>query len=98
MEGTAFDVAMSNHDTAAFEAVARDTGVLGFGFYPRSDFMHIDLGPKREWGQRFAAPAFGGTPPARNHLIESRAIKGGGTTGVATLQGCRVGPYLNSLR
>ena len=36
MLGTAFDIAMSNHDPAAFEAAAREVGFLGFGFYPRS--------------------------------------------------------------
>ena len=49
MEGTAFDVAMTNHDPVAFEAAARELGFLGFGFYPRSGFMHIDLGPARQW-------------------------------------------------
>ncbi len=87
MEGTAFDIAMSNHDPAAFEAAAREAGFLGFGFYPRSDFIHIDLGPKREWGERFAPrPAFATeTPPARERLAESRTIKGGGVAGVATV-------------
>ena len=87
MEGTAFDIAMSNHDPAAFEAAAREAGFLGFGFYPRSGFMHVDLGPKREWGQRFAPrPAFAReTPPARERLAESRTMKGGGVAGVATV-------------
>ncbi len=53
MEGTAFDIAMSNHDPAVFESAAREAGFLGFGFYPRSDFMHVDLGPARQWGERF---------------------------------------------
>ncbi|MBC7181802.1 MAG: DUF882 domain-containing protein, partial [Roseovarius sp.] len=39
MEGTAFDIAMSNHDPVAFEAAARAVGFLGFGYYPRSGFM-----------------------------------------------------------
>ena len=47
MEGTAFDIAMANHDPAAFEAAARAVGFQGFGNYPRSGFMHIDLGPGR---------------------------------------------------
>ena len=70
MEGTAFDVAMSNHDPAAFEEVAREAGFLGFGFYPRLDFIHIDLGPKREWGERFARPTSFAVerPPARERL------------------------------
>lgn len=54
MDGAAFDIAMSNHDPVAFEAAARATGFLGFGFYPRSGFMHVDLGPARQWGERFA--------------------------------------------
>ncbi len=53
MNGAAFDIAMSNHDPVAFEAAARDVGFLGFGFYPRSGFMHVDLGPARQWGERF---------------------------------------------
>jgi hypothetical protein len=38
MNGTLFDIAMSNHDPVAFEAAARAVGFLGFGFYPRSGF------------------------------------------------------------
>jgi zinc D-Ala-D-Ala carboxypeptidase len=57
MDGTAFDIAMSNHDPVAFEAAAREVGFLGFGFYPRSGFMHIDLGPARQWGERFPTRA-----------------------------------------
>ena len=88
MEGTAFDIAMSNHDPAAFEAAAREAGFLGFGFYPRSGFIHIDLGPKREWGERFVPrpTSFAvEAPPARERLAESRTIKGGGVAGVATV-------------
>jgi hypothetical protein len=88
MDGTAFDIAMSNHDSVAFEAAARAVGFLGFGFYPRSGFMHVDLGPAREWGQRFPvrASAFAEeTLLAREVLAESRTLRGTGTAGVATL-------------
>ncbi|MBW0159605.1 YcbK family protein [Sedimentimonas flavescens] len=88
MEGTAFDIAMANHDPVVFEAAAREVGFLGFGFYPRSGFIHIDLGPARSWGERFPAraTAFAAeTPPAREVLAESRTLKGGGAAGVATL-------------
>jgi hypothetical protein len=53
LDGTAFDIAMANHDPVVFEAAAREVGFLGFGFYPRSGFMHVDLGPARQWGERF---------------------------------------------
>ncbi len=87
-EGIAFDVAMANHDPEAFEAAARAVGFKGFGFYPRSGFIHIDLGPARSWGERFPkrASAFAAeTPPAREVLSESRTLKGGGAAGVATV-------------
>ena len=100
----------------SFAAALFVIGFLGFAFYPRSDFMHIDLGPKREWGERFAPrPAFAReTPPARERLVESRTIKGGGVAGVASVRAAGVEvaqevlagtqdalplvPYLDSLR
>ena len=88
LEGAAFDIAMTNHDPVAFEAAAREVGFLGFGFYPRSSFIHVDLGPARQWGKRFPAretPFATETPPAREVLADSRTMKGGGTAGVATL-------------
>jgi len=75
-------------DPVAFEAVAQEVGFLGFGFYPRSNFMHVDLGPARQWGQRFPVQetAFVVEPPlTREVLAESRTMKGGGAAGVATL-------------
>ena len=88
MDGAAFDIAMANHDPVAFEAAALQVGFLGFGFYPRSGFMHIDLGPARQWGERFPArtvPFASETPPQREVLAQSRTMKGGGAAGVATL-------------
>ena len=88
MDGTAFDIAMSNHDPAAFEATARAVGFLGFGTYPRSGFMHIDLGPARNWGEAFAMRAVPFAPetlPAREVLAKSRTLRGTGAAGVATL-------------
>ena len=88
MDGTAFDISMSNHDPVAFEAAARAVGFLGFGFYPRSGFIHIDLGPARVWGERFPvrAVAFAAeVPPAREAIAHSRTLKGTGAAGVATV-------------
>jgi len=50
MRGIAFDVRMDNHDPHEFEAAARAVGFTGFGYYPKSGFMHIDTGPARTWG------------------------------------------------
>jgi hypothetical protein len=88
LDGAAFDIAMANHDPVAFEAAAREVGFLGFGFYPRSGFMHIDLGPSRQWGERFPprpVPFAAETPAARERLAQSRTMKAGGAAGVATL-------------
>ena len=88
MEGIAFDIAMTNHDPEVFETAARMVGFEGFGFYPRSGFMHVDLGPARSWGERFPkrATAFATEmPAAREMLSESRTLKGGGAAGVATV-------------
>ena len=71
----------------------RGRGFLGFGFYPRSDFRHIDFGPARQWGKRFPvrATAFAAeTPPAREVLADSRTMKGGEAAGVATLPAAHV--------
>ena len=88
MDGTAFDIAMSNHDPAAFAEAARAVGFLGFGTYPRSGFMHIDLGPARSWGEPFPARSVAfaeETPPARETIAQSRTLKGTGAAGVATV-------------
>ena len=88
MDGTAFDIAMANHDPVAFEAAAQEVGFLGFGYYPRSGFMHIDLGPARTWGEKFpvrAVPFELEVPPVREVLAESRTLRGTGAAGVATL-------------
>lgn len=52
-DGAAFGIAMVNHGPVAFEAVAREVGFLGFGFYPRSGFIHVDLGPTRSGASGF---------------------------------------------
>ncbi|QEW27820.1 YcbK family protein [Roseovarius indicus] len=57
MLGEAFDIRMDNHDPIRFEEAARAVGFQGFGFYPASGFMHIDMGPRREWGTRWKQTA-----------------------------------------
>ena len=78
---------MSNHDPVAFEAAAREVGFLGFGYYPRSGFLHIDLGPERKWGEKFPMRAVPFAPealPAREVLAKSRTLRGAGAAGAAT--------------
>lgn len=53
LEAKAFDISMANHDPGDFEKQARSFGFTGFGFYPRHNFIHIDTGPAREWGERW---------------------------------------------
>jgi hypothetical protein len=87
LTGEAFDVAMTNLDPRRFEEAARAAGFKGFGFYPRSGFMHIDMGPARQWGDPFPASATRfseETSPARENLAESRTMIGGGMAGVGT--------------
>ncbi|SEO15865.1 Peptidase M15 [Paracoccus alcaliphilus] len=88
LNGCAFDISMANHDPVTYIAAARKAGFKGIGTYPRSNFVHIDTGPARSWGDpfsarpsRFAADA----APAREHLADSRTIKGGGAAGIGTV-------------
>lgn len=88
LEGTAFDISMANHDPAAFIPAARKAGFKGIGTYPRSNFIHIDTGPARSWGEPFPARASSfapDQPPAREHLADSRTLKGSGTAGIGTI-------------
>ncbi len=94
LQGAAFDISMANHDPERFEAAARAIGFTGFGFYPRQNFMHIDIGRARQWGDPFPPRAtrsgrttrFTPEPPRlRETLTESRTMKGGGAAGVATI-------------
>lgn len=88
LEGTAFDISMANHDPASFIAAARKAGFKGIGTYPRSNFVHIDTGPARSWGEPFPARASSFAPdqaPAREHLADSRTLKGSGAAGIGTI-------------
>ncbi|MHA1127330.1 MAG: YcbK family protein [Alphaproteobacteria bacterium] len=93
LQGAAFDISMANHVPDAFEKAARAVGFTGFGYYPRQNFMHIDIGRARHWGDPFPPRAtrsgrttrFAEEPPRlRESLNESRTMKGGGAAGVAT--------------
>lgn len=46
--GDAFDLALNGHSRPELLEAARAAGFTGFGFY--ASFLHIDCGPKRQWG------------------------------------------------
>lgn len=50
--GTAVDISMAGHDPLTVYETAKGLGFLGFGFYPepRNNFMHLDVGAARWWG------------------------------------------------
>lgn len=54
MDGKAIDVRLVGIDTARLRDAALALGAGGVGFYPDSDFLHIDTGPVRSWGPKSA--------------------------------------------
>lgn len=49
MYGQALDIRMPGYSTRALREHARGLKAGGVGFYPRSDFIHIDTGQVRSW-------------------------------------------------
>jgi len=49
MQGRAIDVRLSGYATSELHELARTLRRGGVGFYPRSDFVHLDSGPVRFW-------------------------------------------------
>lgn len=49
MQGRAIDVRLPGFSTRQLHELARGLGRGGVGFYPRSDFVHVDSGPVRFW-------------------------------------------------
>lgn len=91
MQGVAFDVRMDNHDPHAFEAAARSIGFTGFGYYPRSGFMHIDTGPARTWGTPWerSATDWPTEPPRHPETLredrDTQAAAGAGVAGAVAV-------------
>lgn len=99
MKGCAFDIRMENQDPIAFELAAREVGFRGVGYYPKQNFMHIDLGPERTWGTPFrrTPTALVSEPEVREKITESKIVQasavqllsgaGAATTAVSSLDG-----------
>lgn len=91
MRGIAFDVRMDNHDPWEFENAARSVGFTGFGFYPKSGFMHIDTGPAREWGTRWpdTPTAWPSEPPRQPETFredrDTQVVAGASLAGAVAL-------------
>jgi uncharacterized protein YcbK (DUF882 family) len=49
MEGYAADIRVPGLKTAALRKIAIDIGGGGVGYYPESDFVHVDIGRVRQW-------------------------------------------------
>jgi uncharacterized protein YcbK (DUF882 family) len=49
MEGKAVDIRLPGVPLAVLGKAARDMKAGGVGYYPRSGFIHVDVGPVRTW-------------------------------------------------
>jgi uncharacterized protein YcbK (DUF882 family) len=49
MQGRAIDIRLADVPLAALRDAALDLGRGGVGFYPASDFVHVDTGRVRRW-------------------------------------------------
>jgi len=50
MEGMAIDIRVPGRSLRSLHRVALDMAAGGVGYYPRSDFVHVDTGRIRRWG------------------------------------------------
>ena len=49
MKGRAIDIRIPGYETAALRQIAVDLRCGGVGYYPESDFVHLDTGPIKVW-------------------------------------------------
>jgi uncharacterized protein YcbK (DUF882 family) len=49
MDGKAMDVFLEDVDLRYVRAAALELGMGGVGYYPTSNFVHVDVGPVRKW-------------------------------------------------
>ncbi|WP_197904615.1 YcbK family protein [Desulfosarcina alkanivorans] len=49
MLGRAIDIRLPGHDTRKLRKACMDLKTGGVGYYPRSDFVHVDTGAFRTW-------------------------------------------------
>jgi len=49
MQGMAIDIRLPDCDLKHLHTAALSIEAGGVGYYPRSDFIHVDVGPQRSW-------------------------------------------------
>jgi uncharacterized protein YcbK (DUF882 family) len=49
IKGMAIDLRCERRDLSQVHSAAMSLGAGGVGYYPRSDFVHVDCGPVRRW-------------------------------------------------
>lgn len=49
MQGQAIDIRIADRSLEALHSTALDLKAGGVGYYPRSDFVHVDVGRVRRW-------------------------------------------------
>jgi uncharacterized protein YcbK (DUF882 family) len=49
MKGMATDIRLQNVDLSKLHKAALSLQKGGVGYYPESDFIHVDVGPVRSW-------------------------------------------------
>lgn len=50
IQGKAVDIRVPDHDLGQLHRAAVSLKAGGVGYYPRSEFLHVDTGPVRSWG------------------------------------------------
>ena len=50
MRGKASDIRLEDLELSHLQKAAMAIGRGGVGYYPSSDFVHVDVGPVRHWG------------------------------------------------
>ncbi|MEP2830149.1 DUF882 domain-containing protein [Parvibaculum sp.] len=54
MRGMVVDIRVPGRELSYLRTASLDIGTGGVGYYPRSDFIHVDVGPERQRGMRSA--------------------------------------------